>query len=338
MRSAISATPPRTRLRSIPSAETRLRMPRLRAMRASTRLPDSIITLASGLEAPAKLVLSGQYLYWVDLDQETLMRLPTKGGTPVQVTSSVSMVFDVVADSKHIYWTSMSYKPKIYRVPKSGGTPSAVHTSYDSPRGLAVDGTHIYWCNYSKNRIDRIKPDGTGLAVVAKSSAWPFHIALSTSHVYWIVPGNPLLTGKVMRAAKTGGAAGLLVQLTKLKKGLGHGVVVDATHVYYINRDNGSINRVPMLGGISQVLTSGHPNPARPAVDSKHLYWIDSTMGTVMRVSKSGTPGGAKPEVVASGLVAPVAVALDGAYVYWVDLGSKYLPGTGKGTIQKRLK
>jgi hypothetical protein len=53
------------------------------------------------------------------------------------------------------------------------------------------------------------------------------------------------------------------------------GITVDATSVYWVNRDDGTVMKVPTAGGGLTTLASGQVDPSAIAVDGTSGYWTN---------------------------------------------------------------
>jgi hypothetical protein len=73
------------------------------------------------------------------------------------------------------------------------------------------------------------------------------------------------------------------------------------------------------MAGVCQpvVLASGQSTPFGIAVDSKNVYWTNSSDGTVSKCAIEGCSN--NPTVLASGQAEPAAIRTDSLNVYWVD-------------------
>ena len=101
------------------------------------------------------------------------------------------------------------------------------------------------------------------------------------------------------------------------------GIVVNLTHVYWVDYANGSLTSAALLGGTPAQLVPAidagtSPGPTAITSDAQNVYWVDSTLGTVNQMP---IQGGAIV-TLASGRLTPVAIAVDATHVYWADYGS----------------
>jgi hypothetical protein len=87
--------------------------------------------------------------------------------------------------------------------------------------------------------------------------------------------------------------------------------------------DTGAVMKVPLVGGVPNVLASGQASPEAIAVDAKSVYWVNVGNNTVMKVRLSG----GRPTTLAAGQDYPQGIALDAKSAYWVNFGN--------GTVMK---
>jgi hypothetical protein len=93
-------------------------------------------------------------------------------------------------------------------------------------------------------------------------------------------------------------------------------LAIDATHVYVgSGRQNGSVYRVPKVGGASVAVANAQNGPRAVAVDRTGLYWGNYGDGVITR----SNPDGSSPQVVFRGSAGLVQIALDAASVYFTN-------------------
>jgi hypothetical protein len=102
------------------------------------------------------------------------------------------------------------------------------------------------------------------------------------------------------------------------------GIVVDLTHVYWVDYGTGSVTSAALLGGSPVQLVPGvgdggtSPGPTAITSDAHNVYWTDSTLGTVNQMPLQG----GSIVTLASGRLTPVAIVVDATNVYWADYGA----------------
>jgi hypothetical protein len=97
-------------------------------------------------------------------------------------------------------------------------------------------------------------------------------------------------------------------------------LAVDATHVYWVDSDDGTLARMPRDGGAITALATGASvnTPWSVAVAGSYVYWIDTDDGAIRRTPKAG----GATSTVATGQGQPMAIASDGSYVWWTQRDS----------------
>ncbi|MEZ4220129.1 MAG: DUF5050 domain-containing protein [Polyangiaceae bacterium] len=88
-------------------------------------------------------------------------------------------------------------------------------------------------------------------------------------------------------------------------------LALDATHVYFVDFNNGAVRSVPKLGGPAVLLASGK-NATRVAVDGSYVYFTNGSQAEINRVP---TLGGTT-ELVATLPQVATGLTVDTTYVY----------------------
>jgi hypothetical protein len=267
-------------------------------------------TLASGLDNPYGLALDGTDVFWVnaghgDMSGYTscsVMKAPIGGGTVTTLLAGNQKNCSGIAiDSATVLVTSnglpvddpdpslrgvweMTKDGKVVTQPAKFGGVASPHIAVSSAF-IAWPGTSTVW-SMTKN--------GSGLGPLwsASDASIPSDIATDGTFVYWS-DGN---TGVVRKIPAGGGA---VVTLSTGPTGIAEGLVVDATHVYWLAHKPGAaspnltytLERVPVAGGKEETLATGPGLGRYLAIDATHVYWTTTLAGpptgdTIMRIAK----------------------------------------------------
>lgn len=283
-----------------------------------------LITLASGLSKPHRLVVDGSSVYFTASNDGTVMKVPLGGGASTTLASGQNNPVGIAVDSTNVYWANQSSSGTINRVPIGGGAVSPIVTGQPNPVGLAVDGSSLYWTTSGSGSGEiRKAPLGGGTVTpLASGLSGLTVVAVRGTSVYFTAS---VADGAVYKAAIDGSGS------TPLATGLSqpHGVAVDGSSVYWTNYGDGSIMKIA-VGGAAQPtpLASGLGGPRSIAVDATSIYWTNFSAGTIMKASLSGSGA----TVIASGQNEPGHLVVDGTSVYWTNYAGS---ATGSGSLMK---
>jgi hypothetical protein len=95
------------------------------------------------------------------------------------------------------------------------------------------------------------------------------------------------------------------------------GIAIDTTNVYWATLGGGTIMKAPLAGGPSTTIAVDQGTPEGIAVDATNVYWVNGS-GTVMQAPIVGGPA----TTLASGQNVPFALTVSAPNVYWVNEGT----------------
>ncbi len=155
---------------------------------------------------PASVALGGSeddgiavdelYVYWNDLLQKTVNKMPLGGGPVTVLASNQGYLVGIATDGHFVYWASTtglytdSETGSISRVSRDGGVVELLASQATETLNLGLDGSYVYWTasghtagsgSLSKVPIDGSQPPN----VLIAGLDFPFGIAVDSQHVYW---------------------------------------------------------------------------------------------------------------------------------------------------------
>ncbi len=174
----------------------------------------------------------------------------------------------------------------------------------------AQDADSVFWTGGSSVVLRSPKIVGT-LEVFHDSALGktPFDIVTDATNVYWTENDA---VGRVMAKTKASAAVDPATELA-IDQGEPSHLVLDSTHVYWSSAGDGTIRRVPKVGGAIETVASAQGAPTVLAMDETSIYWVNSGAGQIMKINKDQT--GLQQMAGAQGIPSDIAISSD--RVYW---------------------
>ncbi|MCO6451260.1 MAG: hypothetical protein J5I90_10785 [Caldilineales bacterium] len=245
------------------------------------------------------------HLYFGDSDG-SLKRMPVGGGALQTLVADGGGC--CVLDDTYVYWTRREDggpDNEIWRIVKSGAGAPELVASLTPPentyfiRNLAIDDTYIYWTE-GKTGIKAIDQPGVGA---------------------------------VKRVPKAGGAIQTLADVGDGIENPGS-IALDATHIYWVERDTARARRVAKTGGAVLDYSPSVDGFMAEfiAVNNGNVYWTDTNAGYAGKVRRADKGGGGLADL-AIGLLGPGNLVLTDNYVYFTQGGGVYRLPLGASDI-----
>jgi hypothetical protein len=249
----------------------------------------SPVVLAVGEAAPSGLVVhddavdgAGPHVYWINDGTHTIRKARADGGSSI-IESRVTYEgtrSSIAALGTALFWTTST--GLVLSLPTTGGqTPTVLDTGQQDPIAVTVAGGSVFW-------IDRGSGVGSGVlrrsgpgSLVAEGQGLPIGLAVDSTHVYWTdaeAPGGGEASGTVKRVSQKSGLSGDVEEPEVLAAGQAFpfAITLDKTFVYWTNRGDGTVMRVPKGGGGAKPLASGQRNPVAIVADGVNVYWANA--------------------------------------------------------------
>ncbi len=288
--------------------------------------PSPVTNAAAGVIMD--LAIDATSVYWTVAGAVYLKQFATPGSSPT-VISPLSQVDPrgIAVDTTNVYWVDFASGEVAYtQILAPASTPTVLvqpllkdaGPSPDQPIDVAVDANNVYWVDQGSGTVNEKPLRGGGAAIVlATGRNHPIAVTFDSKFVYWADHGTTQTgTGSINRVA-IGQALGTVTPLAT-SQDQPEELTVDATSVYWTNRSNsGTVNGVPVGGGIVAVLASNQGGPHGVVVDSSWVYWTNYNDNMVKKAPLTG----GSTYTLATLQHNPSAIAVDAKNVYWANQG-----------------
>jgi hypothetical protein len=219
---------------------------------------------------------------------------PLAGGAPVHLASSLGFTGAVAADATNVYWVDDD-QGTVNAVPIAGGPSRVVASGLHTPDGIAVKGSTLYVTDAGGDLFAVPAAGGAVSTLVAGpgvpsgvfAAEYSAALAVDDEHVYFAAcPAGGRGQPSLYQVPVAGGAPSVLAHSCAT------GIQIDQGNVYWVARDEGTVNRVPARGGPVQVLARDQVFPVGPAIDATHVYWGTTVvLGTCGHCPPVANPG-----------------------------------------------
>jgi hypothetical protein len=260
--------------------------------------PDGACIYVVAPERANGIALDADNLYYTTFNSVSstgdkgVRKVALAGGDPTTLAVTPQPSYDnpasIAVDAQSVYWTSDTGAGYIMKVALAGGTPTTLASNENSPQSIALDAQNLYWTN-----------------------SYQFDGCCSAGTVKSVPLGGGTITEIMPQTTYTSPA----------------GIAVDATSIYFAERNMGEISKLPLSGGTPVSLGSSSGVGPPIAIDSSSVYF--SAAGSVKKLPLDPVDGGS-PTVLAAGDT--TSIAIDGTYVYFTAF-----PGTAPtaGTVMR---
>ncbi len=297
-----------------------------------TRLPKDggIPMVLAQRTFPRNLTLADGHLYWSEREPgasrrgdggppEQIVRMPADGGPVEVIARDIDSVNAVVVRGREVvvlcdgvfdYDRREEPRGMVLFMTLGEARPQVIASKQRRPESAVFVGDELYWLNggwkwptyFADGALLHTKLGGPKKRwVVHKDLPMAGSLLADDTHLYWTTTPTyhqPALVGAVHRRPRGGGATEELFYIEERDGAL---LAQDATDLYCLIRESGTLVRVPKDGGDFEVLMTAVARGTLVqdlTVDDRRVYWVvsngDDAGGAVWSIAKA--PAGVRRE------------------------------------------
>jgi hypothetical protein len=288
----------------------------------------SAVTLANNLNAPTSLHLHNNELYWIEVYDGDVMKMPTSGGTAVIEASSAigGNSATLVMDMTDLYWADWD---NIWTKPIGTGAVAPVATSLDFYGLVEVYATDLYAMSgvgNTSNSIDKIAiSDGSVSQIITLPWYSRASIEVDATGVYWTnIPDAVIGKSQHDGSSEVTLAVGLNSP---------HSLILDSGALYWA--ESNAIKSMSTSGGAITTIAE-NVSPAHMTKDSTNFYFAEEVGYPAyyeyyiksVNISSGVVEVLSKIDLSSNNYIRDIVV--DDTYLYLLISGNQYYPPFGK--------
>jgi hypothetical protein len=276
------------------------------------------LLLAGGQGDPHDIAYRDGAVHWVNSDDGALMRCEATGcgGAPEKLGESGYWSFYLDLDETHVYWNNNGFQAEIggiWRCPREGGCPAGASpwiADVSNPTQVGVGPDHVYW--HTNDGVLQRAAKATGIVETVMMGVGNHgDVQVDNGELFWTESSLDRVRGCVL---ESGGCGEEILNVSGAWQSP-EVMVVDATHVYFATdagNDADVVARVDRTTGALETLVSTRSGIRGLALSQTHIYFGESTNGTLQKVPKAG----GSLQVIADDLGDIHRVAIGGGFAF----------------------
>lgn len=218
----------------------------------------------------------------------TLWAQPLSGGTPIALATSLATPIKIIAAAGKVLWIDAT---SVNSVDVTGGGRATLATTANTPISLMVNGSEVIWSESTgtvhgeTGSLKSVPVAGGAVMTLYQGGAAPRQLAIDGSgRINWTEGGSVGMTEGFARIARLT-ASNVETVLTGIATEAAR-FVATSSDLYIA--DAWQIKRLPLNGGLPQIISVNDGPIGFIAVDASSVYWTSSINASVHRAPISG--------------------------------------------------
>jgi hypothetical protein len=236
-------------------------------------------TVASGQNNPVALVLDATNLYWANKDGNQVLFIPQNLGSPAALVANSYMTSPIglALVPPNLHWMDDQGYAFNCALTAIGATPCSPSTTSGSAQANVRDfanipnhGAYVY----ARDGVDAGTSDVDYAGYIVTTTGNVQGVSGDSAHAYYTIASNP---GSVWQSNPPNQLAGELNRPWA--------ITVDGADIYVTTYSDGTVVRIPAVGGAAQLMMKGLQHPTGIAFDTNNVY-VTSEDGRVVKIGR----------------------------------------------------
>ncbi len=282
------------------------------AIHRMSTIGGAVTTLVSDINVVSHtFAVDDSAVYYASSDNgstSTLWAQSLAGGTPVALATGLATPLKIVAITGKILWIDAS---SVNSIATTGGSRAVLATTSSTPIDLLVNGSTVIWTESTgavhgeTGALKSVPLSGGAVTLLHDGDAAPRQLAIdSNGHINWTEGGTVGLAEGFSRVARLTTSNTVETVLTGLAT---EAARFRATGTDLYIADGWQIKRLPMAGGLPQIIASADGPIGFIDLDSTSVYWTSASNATVYSAPLSG---GTTTTLIDSDIIGTQATAM----------------------------
>jgi len=244
------------------------------------------VVVADGQSEPAGITVDDASVYWVNVANKSLKRMPKTGGAQERLdvaADGVTDPFDVAVDGSYLYWSERS-GTEVFRKPLAGGAKEHVTWGVGACAFLAIGGGLVFVSDFrsddpSIGHIVSSPVEGSNGMLIYQNQPLAAGLDAVGAELFW-ARAEP---DSIMRGTFDGGPSSTMVTATGTISGLAY----DGSKLYWIEEEQ-RVMSAELGMATPETFYGGAPGAGMTdlAVDDSSIWWSERGTGIIARLAK----------------------------------------------------
>jgi sugar lactone lactonase YvrE len=215
----------------------------------------------------ADLVVQDDDIYWLDATWGRVWTMSTTSGGPTLLAMAQDTPRRLAVDEIHLY--RIDDGGSVIRTSRAEGLPATLSSGHLALGDLCLDDERVYFTDRGAGQVLSVPLIGGPVHYLALNQTQPMAIAVDERRLYWTTA--TAIMSLALDEPETEPEPEVVADQLSSPGWL----TAAGGHLYWSSTTDGTVARVPKVGGSVDVIATGQDQPGALLVDSSAVYWIN---------------------------------------------------------------